>query len=88
MVLAVDASVESAESIANRIEAALDALNQQGGKADYLAFSLGIARYDPEAPCTVNELIAQADGLMYQQKQARKEKGRQGSEYRGKNISN
>jgi GGDEF domain-containing protein len=37
-----------------------------------LTLSLGIAHYDPEASCTVTELIAQADGRMYQQKQARK----------------
>jgi PleD family two-component response regulator len=35
---------------------------------------MGIARYDPEAPCTVNELIDQADGRMYQQKQEKKRK--------------
>jgi hypothetical protein len=28
--------------------------------------------YDPEAPRTVSEMIAQADGLMYQQKQEKK----------------
>jgi diguanylate cyclase (GGDEF)-like protein/PAS domain S-box-containing protein len=74
VVLAVDASKESVEIITNRIQAALDAFNQQGGETYHLAISLGIARFDPEAPCKVSELIAQADGLMYQQKQARKGK--------------
>gem|GEM_PF-674831 len=72
--LAVDASKESAEIMANRIQVVLDARNHQGGETYHLALSLGFARYDPEAPCTVSELIAQADGLMYQQKQARKGK--------------
>jgi diguanylate cyclase (GGDEF)-like protein/PAS domain S-box-containing protein len=72
VVLAVDASKENAEIITNRIQAALKARNQQGGKTYHLTLSLGVARYDPEAPCTVSELMTQADGLMYHQKQARK----------------
>jgi diguanylate cyclase (GGDEF)-like protein len=74
VVLALDASVESAELLTNRIQAALEARNQQGDTTYLLSLSLGIARYDPEAPCTVSELIVQADGLMYHQKQARKGK--------------
>jgi diguanylate cyclase (GGDEF)-like protein/PAS domain S-box-containing protein len=74
VVLALDASVESAEIMTNRIQAALEARNQQGDETYHLTLSLGIARYDPEAPCTVSELIAQADGMMYDQKQARKGK--------------
>ncbi|MFH2038320.1 MAG: PAS domain S-box protein [Chloroflexota bacterium] len=69
VVLNVDASMESAELLVNRIQAALNGCNQQGDRPYQLSLSLGISRYDPEAPCTVSELIAQADGRMYQQKQ-------------------
>jgi diguanylate cyclase (GGDEF)-like protein len=72
--LALDASKESGEIITNRIQATLEARNQPGDETYHLSLSMGIARYDPEAPCTLSELIAQADGLMYQQKQARKGK--------------
>ncbi|MCX6036017.1 MAG: sensor domain-containing diguanylate cyclase, partial [Chloroflexi bacterium] len=72
VVLAVDASMESAELLTNRIQANLERRNQKGDRAYQMNLSMGIARYEPEVPCTLSELIARADGLMYQQKQARK----------------
>ena len=74
LVLAVDASMERADSLTNRIQSILEKRNQPGDRPYQLSFSLGIGHYDPEAPCTLNDLIAQADGRMYQQKQARKAK--------------
>jgi diguanylate cyclase (GGDEF)-like protein/PAS domain S-box-containing protein len=76
MVLAVDASMESAELLTNRIHANLERCNQQGDRPYQLSLSIGIARYDPETPCPVSQLIAQADALMYQEKQAKKRKNR------------
>ena len=72
MVLAVDASMESADVLTNRIQSFLERSNQQGDWPYQLSLSLGIAYYDPEAPCKVSEMIAQADGRMYQQKQEKK----------------
>jgi diguanylate cyclase (GGDEF)-like protein len=74
VVLAVDASMESTDVLTNRIQSILERRNQQGDRPYHLSLSLGIAHYDPEAPRTVSELIAQADGRMYQQKRARKGK--------------
>ena len=74
VVLAVDASMESANILINRFQSFLEKRKQQGDWPYQLSLSLGIAHYDPEAPCTVNELIAQADSQMYQQKRARKGK--------------
>jgi diguanylate cyclase (GGDEF)-like protein/PAS domain S-box-containing protein len=74
LVLAVDASVENADVLTNRIQSFLERGNQQGDWPYQLSLSLGIAHYAPEAPCTLSELIAQADGRMYRQKQARKGK--------------
>jgi diguanylate cyclase (GGDEF)-like protein len=72
VVLAVDASMESADVLTNRIRTILERRQQQSDWPYQLSFSLGIAHYDPEAPCTVSEMIAQADGRMYQQKQEKK----------------
>jgi diguanylate cyclase (GGDEF)-like protein/PAS domain S-box-containing protein len=72
VVLAVDASMESADVLTNRIQTILERRQQQGDRPYQLSISMGIAHYDPEAPCTVSEMITQADGRMYQQKQARK----------------
>jgi len=74
VVLAVDASLESAETMTNRIQETLERRNQQGDRPYQLTLSMGFARCDPELACTVSELIAQADSLMYDQKHARKGK--------------
>ena len=74
VVLALDALQESAESIANRIQAALELRNRQGQRPYQLNLSMGFARCDPETITSVSDLIIQADGLMYSQKQARKDK--------------
>jgi diguanylate cyclase (GGDEF)-like protein len=74
VVLAVDATLESAEVLTNRIQVTLERRNRQGDRPYQLTLSMGVARYDPEVPCTVSELIAQADGLMYDHKQAGKGK--------------
>ncbi len=74
VVLAVDASLESAEGMTSRIQIALELRNQSGQRPYQLNLSMGIARCEPESPCSISELIVQADGLMYAQKQARKGK--------------
>jgi diguanylate cyclase (GGDEF)-like protein/PAS domain S-box-containing protein len=74
VVLAVDASMERADFLTNHIQTILERRKEKGNWPYQLALSLGIAHYDPEAPCTVSELIAQADSRMYQQKQASKGK--------------
>jgi len=71
-VLAQDAAEVSAHSLLTRVEKNLEAHNARGDRGYKLAFSLGSARYDPETPCTVTDLLAQADDSMYQQKQIRK----------------
>jgi diguanylate cyclase (GGDEF)-like protein len=67
-------SKESAEIITHRIQSAIQSHNLEGTASYHLSMSLGIALYDPDAPSTLNDLIAQADSLMYQQKQAKKKK--------------
>jgi diguanylate cyclase (GGDEF)-like protein len=70
--LTMDASMERVEIMTNRLQSILEKRNQQGDWPYQLSLSLGVAHYDPEAPCTLSELIAQADGRMYQQKQEKK----------------
>ena len=72
VVLAVDALLESAETMTSRIQAALEIGNQKGQRSYQLNLSTGVARCDPEIPSSVSELILEADRLMYSQKQARK----------------
>jgi diguanylate cyclase (GGDEF)-like protein len=73
VVLALDASQECAEDLTRRIKTAMEAHNRQRNEPYQLTLSIGTAKYDPDNPCTVGELLAQADGQMYFQKQARKD---------------
>ena len=72
--LAVDAALESADILSKRIQATLEAHNQKAGRPYRLSLSTGMVCYDPKTACTMSEMIAQADAIMYGQKQARKEK--------------
>jgi diguanylate cyclase (GGDEF)-like protein/PAS domain S-box-containing protein len=74
VVLAVDADVENAETLTHRIRSSLEKLNRQENHPHQLCLSIGFAIYDPEAPCTVSELIARADESMYHQKKVSKRK--------------
>ncbi len=71
--LALDVSLEAAQILTDRIQEALDERNQDENKAFDLSLSIGITRYDPNNPCTLSELISQADSQMYLQKQIKKE---------------
>ena len=73
VVLAVDSSLDCVDNLKIRLLNSLDKLNLQVGRSYKLSFSMGIAHFDPEAPSTVSEMIAQADGEMYKQKQEKKE---------------
>ena len=70
--LALDVSEDGGEILTHRIQDALEARNQQGDGTYPLSLSLGVARCDPDAPCNLDELIAQADGRMYLEKHAKK----------------
>ena len=72
--LAVDASLENADILSMRIQAALEAHNQEAKQPFQLLLSTGMVCYDPETDCTISEMIAQADAQMYAEKQARKRK--------------
>ena len=54
-----------------RFQKALDAHNKSNAKEYTLSISIGISYFDPEAPCTIDELLVQAEKLMYVQKRAK-----------------
>jgi diguanylate cyclase (GGDEF)-like protein len=51
-----------------RLQERLAAFNVKGARRYKLSVSVGIACYDPENPMSIDELIAQADRLMYEYK--------------------
>ncbi len=72
VVLAVETNGSPAEVLIHRLQENLAARNARGGRRYELSFSVGLARYDPERPCSIEELLAQADRVMYEQKQDKK----------------
>ncbi len=61
-------SEESIEAVAGRLQEKLDIYNSDKDNGYNLSISVGISCYDPKSPCTIDELLAKADKLMYEQK--------------------
>jgi diguanylate cyclase (GGDEF)-like protein len=60
------------ELIAHRLQEHVDARNAQGKGRYRISLSAGVVRYDPQNPCTLADLVAKADTLMYSHKQSKK----------------
>ena len=71
-VLAIDVAEGKAATLARRLREKIAARNSRPGQAYSVSFSLGIARYDPDKPCSLADLITAADRKMYQDKSTRK----------------
>jgi diguanylate cyclase (GGDEF)-like protein/PAS domain S-box-containing protein len=69
VVLAIETDGLSAETLTARLQENLEVRNAKGDRSYKLSLSVGIARYDPKHPCSIDELLARADRLMYEQKQ-------------------
>lgn len=70
-VVAVEAREDLAEIVAGRLQKNLDIYNAKENYRYRLSISIGIARYDPEQPCSLDELLSRADKLMYEHKRAK-----------------
>lgn len=70
VVLSGGSEVQDATAIA-RIEAAVREHNERAGQPYEISFSLGVARFDPANPATVEELLRAADAAMYRDKAAK-----------------
>jgi diguanylate cyclase (GGDEF)-like protein len=66
----IDNSSEAfSEMLARRIEESVENYNREGAQDFKLSLSIGFAIYDPESPCSIEELLAQADNNMYKNKE-------------------
>ncbi len=70
--LAIDTNDIPSEIFTTRFQHLIDTQNNSRGRKFKLSISVGCACYDPEKPCSIDDLMAQADKLMYAQKQRRK----------------
>jgi diguanylate cyclase (GGDEF)-like protein len=71
-VLALDPDEINPEIIINRLQARVDAHNNQANRKYKLSISVGCSTYDPEKPSSIDKLMASADYLMYEQKKNKK----------------
>jgi diguanylate cyclase (GGDEF)-like protein/PAS domain S-box-containing protein len=60
------------DTITARLQKKLDTYNENVNRNYKLSISVGVAYYDPDRPCTIDELLIKADALMYAQKRLRK----------------
>ena len=70
-VIAIETGKDTNEILAARLRDNLNARNAKGGRRYTLSISLGMARYDPDCPCSIDDLMARADISMYEQKQGK-----------------
>ena len=59
---------ESAGSLMERLQEKLAAANAQRNRAYDLSISIGVTQFDPDEACTMEELMARADRVMYEEK--------------------
>jgi diguanylate cyclase (GGDEF)-like protein len=70
VVLALDTGSGSADRMVARLREKLSAANAQTGRKYTLSLCIGVAQYESGQECTIGDLVARADSLMYKQKQA------------------
>jgi len=68
VMLAIETNGSPAEILTARLQENLAARNARKGRRYKLSLSVGLARYDPERPCSIDDLLAQADRAMYERK--------------------
>lgn len=68
VVLQMEDSHINSKVLTERLDMNLEKYNRNNERGYSLSMSVGIARYNPESPCTIEELLSQADTLMYDQK--------------------
>jgi diguanylate cyclase (GGDEF)-like protein/PAS domain S-box-containing protein len=72
--VAIDTTDETGDVLINRLHNTLNDYNRPEGRKYKLSLSTGIAHYDPEKPSSLDELMAQADILMYEEKRNKQQK--------------
>ncbi len=72
-ILAVEVPRDSTETLTRRLREKIEIHNAQNNSTRKLSISVGVTRYDPAFPCSIDELLSEADKLMYEEKRRKKE---------------
>jgi len=68
VVVPIGTTEDSAKIATSRLQKSIEIHNAEINRSYKLSLSFGIAYYDPENPCSIDELLVQGDKLMYEQK--------------------
>ena len=72
VILIPNGSADDAHRLGERLEAAAREQNARQERPYEIGFSIGVAEYNPELPCSMDELIRRADAEMYKMKMKHK----------------
>jgi diguanylate cyclase (GGDEF)-like protein len=72
VVIPVGSAGNDIEHITGRLQANLQRHNASENRNYTLSISIGVAFYDPENPCSIDELLAAGDRMMYEQKRLKR----------------
>ncbi len=67
----IETTGDNREIVINRLQTAVEMDNAKSKREYKLSISIGTAYFDPLSPCTIDELLSQADRLMYEQKRSK-----------------
>ena len=73
-VVLLESTVENDEILMTRLYENIKDYNAKGLQRYKLSISVGAAQFDPENPISIDDLLSEADALMYAQKQKRSKK--------------
>jgi two-component system cell cycle response regulator len=68
VVLAIESSKKCSEVLTDHLQKKTDTYNMKNNRPYRLSMSVGMVQYNPEYPCSIDDLINKADKLMYKQK--------------------
>ncbi len=72
-VIGVEADRGTERVARERLDERVRQKNSERGRSFQLSLSIGSAYFDPDEPCSLDELLDQADASMYEQKRVRRE---------------
>ena len=73
--LLTDVNDINEDALTKRFQETLDEHNRHPSRSFQLSASIGIASYNPRTPCSIGDLLAKADSLMYKKKKIKKDFG-------------
>jgi diguanylate cyclase (GGDEF)-like protein/PAS domain S-box-containing protein len=74
-VFPIEISPQGQNTALDRLNVQIEEYNATHGSPFRLSISAGVACFDPESPCTMDELLLRADRLMYEQKRLKQQAG-------------